>query len=76
MFNKDNEIINKHTGKKVGKLRNIIDADGIGLVKIEDIDNKNMVLLDNNKKEHKITFSIPKYWTIDGILKEQLKCFN
>ena len=55
MFNKDNEIINKHTGKKVGKLRNIIDADGIGLVKIEDIDNKNMVLLDNNKKEHKST---------------------
>ncbi len=72
VFKSGADIINEKTGKSVGKLRNIIEDEGIGLIRLSNIDNSHMVVLDENETKHKCQVNVPKYWLIDDALQKEL----
>lgn len=45
---------------------------GIGLIRLSNIDNDHMVVLDENDNKHKCQVSVPKYWLIDESLQQEL----
>jgi hypothetical protein len=57
----------------VGKIRRIIDKAGLALMRLSQIDNENMILIDNNCREIKIRVVIPKFWQMDEALLNELK---
>lgn len=73
MFKQDNSIINLKTGKQIGKLRNLIGIHGIAMLRINELDKNNLVLVDNFNANHLIDFSIPSYWNNDENLIKNLK---
>ncbi|CAF1051511.1 unnamed protein product [Brachionus calyciflorus] len=75
-FSKDNLILNKQTGQTVGKLKNLIDEFGIGMLRLANVDKNGIVLVDNDKNEHEIDVVIPKYWPLDDPLLKDLKKFD
>jgi folate-binding protein YgfZ len=75
-FDQDSPIINVKTEKQVGKLRNLIDKYGIAMLRIAEIDNNNLALLDSSNKRHLIKFKIPHYWNRDENLIKSLNYLN
>jgi hypothetical protein len=65
-----------HAKKKIGNLKGLIHSDGIGFINIEKVDNKNVALVDDEKKEHSIKVNVPKFWKLDEKITHQLKYFN
>ncbi len=66
-------ILNAITGKTVGKLRKCIDKNGLALMRLSQIDNENMKLVDKMNKEVKVKVEIPKFWQLDEALLNELK---
>jgi hypothetical protein len=74
-FSPENQIINSKTGQSVGKLINLIDQDGIAMLRLANLDKKYMVLVDNNKKNVQISVDVPKYWPVNEDSLVELKRF-
>jgi hypothetical protein len=72
----DSSILNTKTGQSIGKLRYLIDDYGIAMIRLSQIDNSNLAIVDANGKQHKIEVSIPKYWQTDEALQNELKTSN
>jgi hypothetical protein len=69
----DTEILNTITGKSVGKLRKIIGKHGLALIRLSQIDNKNMAVTDKLHRPIKVKVELPKFWQLDEALLNELK---
>lgn len=43
------------------------------MIRLAHIDNKNMVIVDDNNKKHHIRVHIPTFWQMDEALQNELK---
>ena len=68
--------MNTKSGLTVGKLINILDTDGIAMLRLANLEKNNMVLMDDNNNCVPIRVSVPKYWPIDDPLLAELKKFT
>jgi len=76
IFEIDCNILNKKSGKSAGKLKNSSGNYGIAMLRLNELDKDNLVVLDSNKNEHSISFNIPSYWKNDEKLSEIIKKFS
>ena len=60
----------------VGKLKSVIDNYGLAMIRLSNIDNNNMAIVNDTDEKHPIRVNIPKYWQIDEALKNELKTAN
>ena len=73
---KENNILNKKTGKSVGKLKNISGNYGIAMLRLNELEKDQLVLIDSENNKHDIFFNVPEYWFSDEKLIEGLKKKN
>ncbi len=59
----------------MGKLINVLDQDGIAMLRLANLDKKNMVLVGNNKQNVQISVDIPSYWPVNEDALVELKRF-
>lgn len=64
--------MNVKTGKSVGKLINYSGQYGIGLMRMENIDVKNMIVVDSDASRLSVTTEIPKFWSLDDPIVQNL----
>jgi transferase CAF17, mitochondrial len=72
-FSGENEILNLKLNKSIGKVKRVKGEFGIGLVRMANIDNENIVIVDDNKEQHRIKLRIPEYWQMNEALENELK---
>jgi hypothetical protein len=73
LFKPDSVIKNAKTGLPAGKLINIIEQTGIAMMRLANVSKEDLVILDNNQKEHKLITHVPPYWIVNDVLKTQLE---
>lgn len=74
-FEKDSVILNKNTGQNVGKLINMIEDNGIAMLRLANVDKDGIVILDSENNEHPVRVIIPNYWPLDDPILKDLKKF-
>ena len=65
--------MNTKTSQSIGKLKAIIDKNGLAMIRLAHIDNGNMAIVDDNNERHPIRVNIPKFWKMDEALEAELK---
>lgn len=72
-FPKDAAILNVKTGKQAGKLINILDTHGIGMLRLAELEKDQLALVDSLNENHLIDFHVPDYWRADENLIRLMK---
>ncbi len=72
-FNRDAPIINLKSGKQAGKLINILGLYGIGMLRLADLEQDALALVDDLNENHLVSFHIPDYWNADENLIKLMK---
>ncbi len=74
-FKTDSIIMNLSSGKNAGKLKGYSGKNGIAMLRLSELLEGSLVILDDENKQHHIKYKIPKYWDQDSKLIESLKKF-
>lgn len=71
-FKADSNILNIHSGKSAGKLKGSSGKFGIAMLRISELVENGLVILDDENKPHPIKYKIPQYWNQDVKLMQSL----
>lgn len=71
-FDSNAEVLNTKSNRSAGKLINLSEGYGIGLLRLENLDPEALVLVDKSQKQHPVRVSMPGFWKRDSIVTDQL----
>ena len=72
-FKEDSIVLNVKSGKKCGKLRGASGRFGIAMLRLSELDEDGLVILDEDGRQYPIKYNVPEYWSRDSKLIESLK---